>query len=209
MNTLSINCHLAISCHGQKTRLLGAASLFRILYKCIVVCQFFICGWLLLSHLNWVDTLPFIKKGMLCKVHCIRSSASPCIYSLAFLVINDAECLVDEFWIVMSNEIWSFSPWLVASLLLIKWSKDRRLRKSWLSLPVVADWEVTVFAWCGVRAVVWCPWLILQDICLCSSYVILDWTLPCLIDDEDICRSCVRSSFAILGRSSDSYVQFC
>lgn len=196
----------SINCRSQKTWLLDAASLFWVVFCCTVVLSIFpfVVDY---SQLNWVDTLTFIKEGMFCKDYCIRSTVR-CICSSAYVVINDAERLVDGFWVMMSQlDLRACCHGRLTSLLLVKWKNEDREKADWAFL-LLRDERWRFLLGVGLWAVV-CTSLILQDIYPCAKFVwSWIWSLPCLIDGERHFSCMWRSSCGVLGRSFDTYVQF-
>lgn len=143
VNAASINCR-----RPQKTWLLDAASLFWVVFCCTMVCQFF---HLWLITLSWIELTPF----PLSKTECfVRVTVSEVLLLVVYvpgpmwssMMLRDSWMDFGLWWANWICELLAMEGYILVAGEVEEW----RSRKSWLGIPVVAGWEVTVFAWCGV-----------------------------------------------------------
>lgn len=129
-----------------------------------------------------------LSRGVCYVSRFIRSAVPLCMCSSAFLVVRDCRWGIHEFWIVIEpTRFEGFSPRKAKSLFLIKRKEDGRLRerKEHLLLLRIERWRSLLGVVCEYS---WCfPVLQLFSFGL------------------NICL-CMRSSFAVLGTSSDASV---
>lgn len=109
--------------------------------------NFSICGWLL----SWIELTPF----PLSKTECfVRVTVSEVLLLVVYVpgpmwssvMLRDSWMDSGLWWANWICELLAMEGYILVAGEVEEW----RSRKSWLGIPVVAGWEVTVFAWCGV-----------------------------------------------------------
>lgn len=110
-------------------------------------CQFF---HLWLITLSWIELTPLPLSKRECFVRITVAEVLFVVYvprpMWSSMMLRDSWMDSGLWWANWICELVAMEGYILVAGEVEEW----RSRKSWLGIPVVAGWEVTVFAWCGV-----------------------------------------------------------